>query len=335
MTIAEKLEQVNEKIPQIYEYGYIQGEIVGYDCGYMDGEGDGWSNGWDDGYMEGEEYGYTAGYEYGWDDGYSQGHETGYAEGWEFGLEDGKSQGYDEGYQTHYDEFWDVFQQNGNRQYYLRAFAGYGWNSQNFYPKYDLILEANESASQMFYNWAKQEGEFDLAQRLEECGVILDISKANYVDRMFAYGRWIRLPVVDLTGIVPNNGNAATYIFGYCRFLETIDAVVVNENVKPSYWFEECFELKNLTIEGKLAQNGFDVSSCSQLTKESILSIVQALSLDITETKTITLSTAHKDLIEGEMPDGNPDADGNPSVEFLIWAIANDAKMAGWSFVYA
>jgi hypothetical protein len=306
MTIQEKAELLYyDKLQPALDSAYVNG----YDCGYMDGEGYGWDNGWNDGYAEGEAFGL----------------ETGYAAG----KEDGISQGY----QTHHDEFWDAFQDYGKRDYYERAFTGYNFNSTNLYPKYDITPV--DSNGYMFYAWsATGESKFNLAERFRECGIVLDTSKATHLPCMFTYGRFSVIPTIDLTSCVASDSTLNLFAHSYDNLI-TVEKIIINENVKPNGWFYNCYGLKNLTIEGKLAQNGFNVKHCSLLTKESILSIVKALSLDITETKTITFSTAHKDLIECEMPDTEPDADGNYTVEFLIWAYANDAKMAGWSFVYA
>ena len=307
LTIQEKLDELQDKITFVYEVGYDIGDSNGYDRGYEDG----WSDGWDIGYTEGEQFGY----------------ETGYAEGWEFGLDTGKSQGYDE----HYNEFWDAFQKNGNRTYYERAFTGYAFNSQNLYPKYDITPVG--SNGYIFYAWSDNgESKFNLAERFRECEIVLDTSKATYLPYMFAYGRFSVIPTLDLRNCVASDSTINLFANSYDN-LETVEKIIINENVKPNNWFYNTYGLRNLTIEGKLAQNGFNVKSCNQLTKESILSIVQALSLDITETKTITFSTAQRDLIECDMPDMG---DGiNYPDEFLIWAHAQDAKAAGWSFVYA
>jgi hypothetical protein len=246
---------------------------------------------------------------------------SGFEKGFERGSDTGYEGGYYAGVQSEYNKFWDSYQQNGNRNYYIRGFTGYGFDVNNFYPKYDIIL-GTDSAEQMFYAWtdADRHGDFDLSQRLEECGVVLDTSKAKYLMNCFAYGKFTRIPVVDITGCQPNYAWGSAQLFNCCYFLQTIDGLIINENNIPSSWFGSCGELRNLTLEGTLAQDGFDVSSCPKLTKPSILSILKVLSLNITETKTITFSIKHQSIIE-------TDADCKP-----YWEAA---KAAGWSFVYA
>lgn len=54
--------------------------------------------------------------------------------------------GLDAGGKSFYDEFWDVFQENGNRRNYWGAFCY--WQDEIFNPKYPIIASANKS---MFY----------------------------------------------------------------------------------------------------------------------------------------------------------------------------------------
>ena len=57
----------------------------------------------------------------------------------------GDSGSYDEGYadgkQAQYDEFWDGYQQNGNRYNYNNAFCGVGWTAKIYKPKYPIIVK--------------------------------------------------------------------------------------------------------------------------------------------------------------------------------------------------
>jgi hypothetical protein len=255
--------------------------------------------------------GYAKGLEIGSENGYSGGYESGYSDGYDKGFEDGKT--------SEYDKFWDAFQQNGERTYYERAFTGYNFNSQNLYPKYDIKLVG--SNPNMFYAWSNtNEKKFDLAGRLRECRVVLDTSKATNLTNIFSYGRFSTIPPIDLTSCV-SGSDYCTGLFSYnYDNLITIEKIIINENVVPKSWFSNSTAIKNITIEGKLAQNGFNVSPCKLLTKDSILSILKALSLNITTTKTITFSTVHQSIIE---------EDGE------LFGHMMAAKEAGWSFIYA
>lgn len=225
---------------------------------------------------------------------------------------------YEAGKKSEYDKFWDANQDYGNRTDYTSGYQGnQGWTKDNFFPKYDIKPVGN--AYQLFYAWEYvDKHKMDLAQRLEDCGVILDTSKATNLQNAFNYAKLTRIPAIDLTSTT----NTSSGLFGNnWGSLITIDKIIINENTQiASTWFSNNFGLTNLTIEGTIGQSGFNIKDCKKLTKASLLSILKALSLDITETKTITFSTVHQSIIETD-PDCKP-----------YWEAAKDA---GWSFVYA
>lgn len=51
----------------------------------------------------------------------------------------------EQGRQEEWSEFWDDYQDNGNRTDYQLAFRGIGWTSKNFKPKYDIICSKANS----------------------------------------------------------------------------------------------------------------------------------------------------------------------------------------------
>lgn len=225
---------------------------------------------------------------------------------------------YEKGKKDEYDKFWDANQDYGNRTFYASAFAGnQGWTKDNFYPKYDIKPEGN--ANQLFYAWEDNDKhKIDLAQRLQDCGVVLDTSQATNLQSAFNYSHFTRIPAIDIRATTIANSGLFANNWGT---LITIDEIIMNEdNLIANTWFNNCSGLQNLIINGKIGQSGFDVKSCKKLTKESLLSILKALSLNITETTTITFSTEHQSIIE-------TDTDCKP-----YWEAA---KNAGWSFVYA
>jgi hypothetical protein len=170
-------------------------------------------------------------------------------------------------------------------------FHGCWFGFENFYPTADIRPIGD--ASRLFYNWSTnwstQTG--SLKQRLEECGVVLDTSKATVLSNAFAYcGAIIKeLPTIDCTGLT-----ASTQVFrdGYDG-LSTIEKVIVNENTTFDRWFYYT-NIKNITFEGVIGQN-LDISYKEQNSKKSWLSadsirnIIEHLS-DTASGKTLTLS---------------------------------------------
>ena len=231
-------------------------------------------------------------------------------------IADNQSKVYDAGKKAEYDEFWDNYQDNGNRMNYSNGFAGYGkgWNVNNFYPKYDM---KPDKCGNMFYAWEDMEKQsLNLTQRLKDCNVTLDTSASTQFSSMFAYSKITHIPTVDLTSA----SGKITQLFYSCPYLVEIEKLKIHENIGIDSWFNNDTRIEKLEIEGKIGQDGFNVRWCKNLSRESILSILKALSLGITETKTITFSTEHQTIIEN-------DADCKPYWE--------SAKSAGWSFVYA
>ena len=223
---------------------------------------------------------------------------------------------YEKGKKDEHDKFWDNFQDYGNRTEYYSAFIGKGWNNTNFRPKYDIKPIGN--ASSMFQQTSIE----DLTNLLKNCGIILDTSQATSLSQLFYFSNNLtNVPEIDTRGTTAG-GNTLTTTFNNCPKLKTIEKLILKDDGSQSFsnTFGVCPSLENIVIEGKIGQNGFKVPSCTKLTKASILSILKALSLNITETKTITFSTEHQTIIE-------TDADCKP-----YWQAA---KNAGWSFVYA
>lgn len=217
---------------------------------------------------------------------------------------------YEKGKKDEYDKFWDAFQDYGKKTFYQYAF--YAWND-GFYPKYDIKPEGG-LASAFFLNKIKG----DMKQRLIDCGVEFNTSLVNNMSSSFqaCYGLTVA-PILDLSSM---GGNSLGNTFFNCINLTEASFVNMQAKTRFSNTFFACEKLEKLSIDGVIGQAGFDVKDCKKLTKASLLSILKALSLNITATTTITFSTVHQSIIE-------TDIDCKP-----YWQAAKDA---GWSFVYA
>ena len=169
-----------------------------------------------------------------------------------------------------YDEFWDNFQLNGNRTYYKYGFAGHGWTQNTFEPKYDIIISTSGSSA-----FAESKINIDLASTLEGRNIRLDTSGCTNAGYLFYLTRFTRLPKIDLTG----HSSTLSYVFGYNTYLKTIDELVLKNDgsQKFSNIFNNSTALENIVITGVIGQNGFDVTSCTKLTVDSLLSIFNAL----------------------------------------------------------
>lgn len=74
--------------------------------------------------------------------------QTPYNNGYGQGYEAGKQAGYADGKQAEYDRFWDIYQTNGNKQFYSYAF--YYWPNDAYNPKYPIYCNGSNTANQIF-----------------------------------------------------------------------------------------------------------------------------------------------------------------------------------------
>lgn len=184
---------------------------------------------------------------------------------YEAGQEDGKK--------TAYDEFWDTYQEKGSRTSYVYAFGGVGWDEKTFKPKYSM---KPKSATYMF---AQSYANLD--------SVVLDTSNLTNGAYMFQTYYGSTLPTINISKITVTYNLA--YMFAY-SYLVTIEKLIVSENTAfVNTMFTNATRLENITFEGTIAKSGLDLSPCTKLTKESITSVINALS-DTTTSMKLTLS---------------------------------------------
>jgi hypothetical protein len=174
---------------------------------------------------------------------------------------------YEAGRKSQYDEFWDKYQKYGNPASFDYMFAGEGWTRDTLKPKYDIIVKGQAVG---MFNANSMGG--DLVELLSQLGVRLDFSQSTNISTCFSWSAFTRV------GEICANIEGLYTIFGNCRELVTIDKLKVKENITYNSWFNNCFALENLTIEGVIGQNGFNVQWSTKLSKASWISIINALS---------------------------------------------------------
>ena len=198
------------------------------------------------------------------------------------------AEGVEQGKKAQHDAFWDAFQQNGSNKYGLVSgvFNGARFTADNFYPKYDIAPVG--SAQYLFYAWETEQNpghtKLDLKQRLADCGVVLDTSKATDITRMFSYAREIdNIPTIDCTGLT----TASTHAFATC-YASVIEKLIVNETVSYGSWFSSCRNLVEIRFEGVIGQN-INFANSSVLSNASVQSIIDHLK-DLTGLTSQTLT---------------------------------------------
>jgi len=142
------------------------------------------------------------------------------------------------------DRFWDAFQKNGAPGMYNYAFYGPSWTSSIYEPKHDVVVQTTNGLMSTF--------------------ALSDITNIKVV----------------VVGEQADWNNT----FHYCRSLTTIPKIVVGANATYTSTFRDAISLANLTVEGTIGQNGFDVHWSTLLTHDSLMSIINALADYSTDT---------------------------------------------------
>ena len=184
------------------------------------------------------------------------------------------------GYKSHYHEFWDNYQQNGDRTNYQGAFMGYGWTEKTLKPKYDMTPSRADNMFKVVTSM-----QIDFVEYLKKLDVTLDFSQCTNFNETFSYCKFDRIGVVDTTSAT----NLGTTFSN--SGMRTIDKLVLKSDGSQTFSspFNNCTNLENIIIEGVIGKNGFNIQHSTKLSKASIESIINALSIT-TSGLTVTLS---------------------------------------------
>ena len=180
---------------------------------------------------------------------------------------------YEAGKKAEYDAFWDSYQNGGKREGYAFAFAGKGWNAETFRPKYDIIIKG--TARSMFAGALLK---VDLEQALNDLGLTLDtsgVTSSDGFDYFIEYASPSVLPTINTTGV-----STIRRIFTHSPDLVTVRKLVIKGDGSQTFStaFSGCTALENLVIEGVIGQNGLDLHWSTKLSRDSIVSVINALS---------------------------------------------------------
>jgi hypothetical protein len=209
---------------------------------------------------------------------------------------------YEAGKKSEYDLFWDAHQNYGNRTAYSNFAYSPGWNDETFKPKYDI--RPTGSCNGLFRDCRI----IDLEGTLQKCGVVLDTSKATSLNSSFYNTTTQIFPTIDLTSI-----NSATGTnFSFTSAVRTIRKIVCSESTPWHYdGFRMAVNLVNLIFEGVIGQSGLYLGKSTKLSKESITSVINALSTS-TDGLSVTLSkTAVNNAFGINVDDANTYPEGS------------------------
>ena len=188
-------------------------------------------------------------------------------------------------------EIFDTVQQNGSRTNYNSAFADAKWDDVTFKPIYDI--SATDARYMFRYSQIT-----DLKKLLTENNITLTTSGTSLL--YFADESAItHCPAIGNSNLV-----SADNCFRLCKSLHTVDALSFGDNCSFGNTFWNCTNLVNLTLNGSITKNGFNVSWSKSLSHDSLLGILNALkdySEDASGTSwVVTLGTANLNKLTDE-----------------------------------
>lgn len=185
---------------------------------------------------------------------------------------------YEAGKKAEYDEFWDGLQRNGNIQ--NASYLYYYWNESLYKPKNSIKLTLAQNMFAFF------DSETDIETIHEKQGVTLDLSNCTNCNSILQQSKITRVGKMDFSNL-----NILSYNFAYTPNLVTIDELILKEDGSQTFTqpFLSCSVLTNIKVSGKIGQNGFNMQWSKKLSRESLISIIAALSID-TSGLTVTLS---------------------------------------------
>jgi hypothetical protein len=179
---------------------------------------------------------------------------------------------YEAGKKSQYDEFWDNYQQNGNRSDYLQAFAGRGWDDDTFNPKYDI--KPITTAERMFqFFGTRTERSKDFVEILKN--VTMDFSNCERMYYTFFHANVSRIGTLDVSAAVSTTG-----MLSNCT-VETIEKMVFSSKTDMSTIFNDATSLKNINETDGIISSSFVVKQCP-LTKTAFENLVRILSDETT-----------------------------------------------------
>lgn len=181
---------------------------------------------------------------------------------------------FNSGARSEYNRLWDALQKNGTRTDYQAAFSG--WTAETFKPKYDI---RPKRMNYMFYNNAAYKTLFieDFVEHCKNCGIVFDTSQCANFGMSLGLLFTRRMGVLDFSSM-RNSSQQNDIWYGNGGYLQTIDELIMSELTELSATsFKSLTGLINMTVTGVIGKNNFNVSYCTQLTSDSLMSIINAL----------------------------------------------------------
>lgn len=178
---------------------------------------------------------------------------------------------YEAGKASAYDEFWDTFQQNGNRRAYQGAFGSI-FDADNFKPKYPIRFDKNDYSAGVscfaFFGCTSDKA-------LDMSTVDVDFSTVLSMHNVFHNAK------VDNVEIDIKNADTVNGLFYIDYFEETaLTTATIKNSLVNAEWrdsFTRCYKLVNLTFSNCAIGKPLSLAYSNLLSDESVESVINAL----------------------------------------------------------
>ena len=189
--------------------------------------------------------------------------------------------------------FWNAYISDASLSDSANLFRGHGWGASNFFPVKDI--RPIGSTRQMFEDFGHILGgvadePLDLVSRLEECGVILDVSEATDAMYTFQRANISTLPVLDF-----RNSINLTSTFADSSVV-SVEKLIVDSDNGWANTFKNVSNLVDLRIEGVINHRNPSFQWSTQLSHDSLVSIINALMNSPTAYPICTLTLGSENL---------------------------------------
>lgn len=217
-----------------------------------------------------------------------------YDEGYSDGHLDGVSEGIEQGKQSEQRAFWEELTDNGAKGVYYYTFSENRWTRNNFKPTCNIVPT---EADHTFYRHNYGNTAYDLAQQLEDNGVVLDFSNCILGNYAFESAGVSRLPELNMA-----KGTFTCFVRN-CKSLVTIDKIICSDAGDQNFTqtFNNCAVLKNITFEGVIGRSiSFSASPLSVASLKSIINCLKDYTGGNEYTYTVTFKSSAFNALEAE-----------------------------------
>lgn len=203
---------------------------------------------------------------------------------------------------------WETIQSGGARTNYTNLLNHTNFSRKTFKPIYDIKLTGTEA-----YNWMQNcpidknilltDGQVNMKELEEEQGMTFDFAGCTNLTKAFSGGLFSELNVIDVTSAT---NLLYTFYGGYLGGdgglrLKKIERLICSPTTKfDTTTFQYATELTHIGFEGEIASS-INLQWSTKLSKESIISVINALSPETSGLSVSLSKTAVNNAFVGDV----------------------------------